>query len=100
MRVIAKYDLIYNAGTHTELVAGGHNGLKAITKGKCYEALSITYQVDGVWIEDKITHIPSDNQFFVRIKEDDNGNIHHIWNSYFMSTSEYRELIINEILKT
>jgi hypothetical protein len=94
VKVIAKLDLIYSIYGN-----GPHAECKLITKGKCYEAMSIRYQKDGVWIEEKIRHIPSNNQFFVKIKEDDTGKTLDVWNSYFLPTNEYRALIIDGLLK-
>jgi hypothetical protein len=92
MKVICKHDLISNKGSFNES--------KCLTIGKEYEALSISYHANGVWIDKNIKdikYIPKEPKFYIKIKEDDNEKTHDIWNAYFLSTEEYRDYLINKL---
>ena len=77
-----------------------YNGSKigCLTPNKSYEVLYISYQTySGIWKKDIFQYNPKNTSFYIKIKEDDNGNAHSIWNDYFLSTEESRELKINKL---
>ena len=80
-----------------------YNGSKVgcLTPGKLYEVLNISYHKDNKWIYEDLTFNPRKTAFYIKIKEDDNGKEHYLWNDHFLSSEEIREIkrdsLINKI---
>lgn len=77
-----------------------YNGSKigCLTPGKKYEVLHMSYQNQpGYWVDEELIYNPRNPKFYIRIKEDDNGRPHDIWNDYFLSTEEMRDIKIEEL---
>jgi len=87
--VIARARLCYNDSDDSIL-----------TIGKRYEVEKhVSYQNNGngIWITEELIYNPTKASFYIKIKEDDNGNTHDIWNDYFLSSEEIREINLNKI---
>lgn len=83
------------AGTEGPFDDDRYNG--CLTIDKSYEIIKIcniktNYQgvIDG-------SFNPDDTSFYIRVI-DDRGVIHDIWNDYFYSTAELREIKLNNLL--
>ena len=73
-----------------------YNGSKigCLTPGKKYEVIQLN---GGEWTGKPLLYNPRKTSFYIKIKEDDNGRPHDIWNDYFLSTEEIRYIKIEEL---
>ena len=77
-----------------------YNGSKVgcLTPGKLYEVLHMSYHKDNKRIYKELIFNPRKPTFFIRIKEDDRGREHDLWNDYFLSTEEVRKIKIDSLI--
>lgn len=74
-----------------------------LTIGKSYEVIHISYQIinsSGAfeWVNDEFKYDYMRDNFYLYIKEDDNGIPQSIWNKFFYNVVELRNDVINQIL--
>jgi len=69
----------------------GEEGTEPLTVGK-------RYKVEHIYIDGRMPDINPYNPKFYIIVIDDYGDSHSLWNDYFYSTEEMRELELDKIL--
>ncbi len=103
MKLIAR-----NEGPRTQQSVLDIPTIGCLTPGKEYEAISIRipnnlYKKEvwakraGQTILGELKYNPRDPKFYIKVI-DDNGREHDIWNDYFLSTEEIREMNLNKLL--
>lgn len=93
MKVIARNEgPTYNGST-----------LGCLSPGKEYKVISVEFpntinerQYHQVYINGELKYNPKECKFYIKVI-DDNNRSHYIYNDYFLSTEEVREMNLNKL---